>query len=116
MNRSNVREVVFQTVSNSSWANLSYLVAAKLESKAIEELRMLCLAHGVGFINLDVKTPHESQILIPAKFRDKINYDSLDRLVSENKDAENYLEYVTTFLKTKKLRESFWDLVPKHQQ
>lgn len=112
INRSNVRKVVFQTISNSSWANQSYLVAASLDSKAADELRMLCIAHGVGFILLDSEEPLESQVLIPAKFNDKVNYDSLNRLVTENKDAQEYLELVTTFLKTKKLRTNLWDLVP----
>lgn len=112
INRSNVREVVFQTVSNSSWANLAYLAAANLESKARSELSLLCLAHGIGFINIDINDPSESQILIPAKFNDKVNYDSLNRLASDNKDAEEYLENVSAFLKTKKLRKKHWNLVP----
>jgi hypothetical protein len=32
LNRSNVREAFFQTVSNSSWANFGYLVAAEIET------------------------------------------------------------------------------------
>ena len=41
LNRSNVREAFFQAVSNSSWANLGYLVAAEIEGSAtMKELRM----------------------------------------------------------------------------
>jgi hypothetical protein len=32
-NRSNVRECFFQAVSNSSWANFGYLVAAEIEGQ-----------------------------------------------------------------------------------
>lgn len=112
INRSNVREVVFQTVSNSSWANFAYLSAVTLESKAAEELRLLCLAHGIGYIALNRNEPAESQITIPAKFNDKVNYDLVTRLASENKDAVRFLENVTTFLKTGKDRSSDWDLFP----
>ena len=42
INRSNVRECFFQAVSNSSWANFGYLVAAEVEGQdTLKELRML---------------------------------------------------------------------------
>lgn len=113
INRSNVREVVFQTVSNSSWANFAYLAAVTLERKAADELRLLCLAHGIGYIALNYSEPSESQITIPAKFNDQVNYDLLTRLASENKDAVRYIENVTTFLKTSKERKADWDLYPE---
>nr|WP_052646285.1 hypothetical protein [endosymbiont of Acanthamoeba sp. UWC8] len=68
INRSNVRRAFFQAVSNSSWANYGYLVAAELEgSDTKRELQILSALHGIGFILLDSKTPVESQVLIPAK-------------------------------------------------
>lgn len=45
INLSNVREYFFQTVSNSSWANFSYLVAQSIDEKAMDELRILCSGH-----------------------------------------------------------------------
>ena len=54
LNRSNVREAYFQTVSNSSWANFAYLVAGEIEgTETLKELRMLAALHGVGLIKLD---------------------------------------------------------------
>ena len=49
ISQSNVRSAFFQTVSNSSWANLAYLVAAEVRG-AEAELQMLCSLHGIGFI------------------------------------------------------------------
>lgn len=115
VNRSNVREVLFQTVSNSTWANYAYLAAANLESKANDELQLLCLAHGVGFILLNSNDPSESQVLIPARYNDKVNYNSFNRLVQENKDAQEFADNVDTFIKTRKLRTRDWDLVPKRE-
>lgn len=112
INRSNVREVIFQTVSNSTWANYAYLVSAELDSKASDELRLLCLAHNIGFISLNREDPSESQILIPAKLRESINFDSLSRLAHENSDAREFLDNVNSFVRTKKLRERDWNLVP----
>ena len=57
LNRSNVRESFFQAVSNSSWANFGYLVAAEVVgADTLKELRMLYAAHGIGLIQLDVET------------------------------------------------------------
>jgi uncharacterized protein len=50
-----VRKGFFQTVSNSSWANFSYLVAVDIEGPhTMKELRTLFSAHEVGLIKLDV--------------------------------------------------------------
>ncbi|WP_273721243.1 MULTISPECIES: HrgA protein [unclassified Bartonella] len=69
INRSNVRQVFFQTVSNSSWANFSYLVASEIAGvDTLKELRMLACLHGIGFIRLDRENFSESQIMIPAKY------------------------------------------------
>ena len=65
INLSNVRECFFQTVSNSSWANYSYLVAQTIDDKAMDELRILCGGHNIGLIQLNCENPSESQILIP---------------------------------------------------
>ncbi|KIE04972.1 hypothetical protein NF27_EY00680 [Candidatus Jidaibacter acanthamoeba] len=47
INRSNVRRVSFQAVSNSFWANYGYLVAAELEGSDIKrELLIFSALHG----------------------------------------------------------------------
>jgi len=50
--------MLFQAVSNSSWANFGYLVAAEIGgTDTLKELRMLFAARGIGFIKLDVDNP-----------------------------------------------------------
>ncbi len=84
INRSNVRECFFQAVSNSSWANFGYLVAAEIDgTDTLKELRMLFAAHGIGFIKLDVENPADSQVLIPTRERDEIDWDMVSRLARE---------------------------------
>jgi len=42
-------------MSNSSWANFGYLVAAEIEGdKTLKALRMLADAHGIGVIEQGV--------------------------------------------------------------
>jgi hypothetical protein len=113
LNRSNVRECFFQAVSNSSWSNFGYLVAAEIEGKdTLKELRMLFAAHGIGLIKLDAENPSESQVLIPAKERDAINWDTANRLTTENRDFLEYVKLVRQFYQTGEVRLADWD-VPK---
>jgi hypothetical protein len=111
INRSNVRECFFQTVSNSSWANFGYLVAAEIEGQdTLKELRMLFAAHGIGLIKLDADNPGESQVLIPARERDEIDWGMANRLASENKDFVGYIKLVKQFYQTGEARSADWDV------
>lgn len=111
INRSNVRECFFQAVSNSSWANFGYLVAAEIEGQdTLKELRMLFGAHGIGVIKLDADNPAESQVLIPARERDEIDWDMANRLATENRDFLDFVKLVKQFYQTGEARLSDWDL------
>ncbi len=111
INRSNVRECFFQAVSNSSWANFGYLVAAEIEGlDTLKELRMLFAAHGIGLIKLDVDNPAESQVLIPARERDEIDWDMANRLATENRDFLEYVKLVKQFYQTGEARLADWDV------
>lgn len=109
LNSSNIRESFFQTVSNSSWANLGYLVAAEIVgSDTMKELRLLSALHGIGIIELETKNPTESQIIIPAKERVDIDWDNLNRLAVENKDVIDYVKLVRQFYQTNDPRRRDW--------
>lgn len=116
INRSNVRECFFQAVSNSSWANFGYLVAAEIGGQdTLKELRMLFAAHGIGFIKLDVDNPADSQVLIPARERDEIDWDMANRLATENRDFLEYVKLVKQFYQTGEARPVDWD-VPEAEE
>ena len=111
INRSNVRECFFQAVSNSSWANFGYLAAAEIEGQdTLKELRMLFAAHGIGLIKLDADNPGESQVLIPARERDEIDWDMANRLATENRDFLEYVKLVKQFYQTGEARLADWDV------
>ena len=58
VNRSNIREVFFQTVSNSSWSNFGYLVASEIEgTDTLKELRILSSLHGIGIYSIRYRKP-----------------------------------------------------------
>lgn len=107
LNMSNLRKSFFQAVSNSSWANYAYLVAADIDDKVMEELNMLCSAHGIGVILLNT-TPSESQILIPAKERPALDWNMIDRILGVNPDFKDFIILVREFYQTKNIREKDW--------
>ena len=109
VNRSNVREAFFQTVSNSSWANFGYLVASELDNNALNELKILSGLHGIGFILLDTKSPTESKILIHAREKVDIDWNTANRIASTNPDFKNYIKTVREFYQSGNEGKHFWD-------
>lgn len=109
LNRANVRESYFQTVSNSSWANFGYLVAQEIQGRnTLNELQTLSGIHGIGLIQLDFNNPFDSQIIIPSRERPIVDWNSVDRLIDENTDFKIYLTNVLHFYQTGILKDSDW--------
>ncbi|UXN02257.1 hypothetical protein [Bartonella sp. HY406] len=108
INRSNVREVFFQTVSNSSWANFAYLVTSEINSDALKEIRILSSLHGIGLIILDKDNVSESQISIPAREKLEVDWNSVNRLVIENKDFRQFVTQVKHFYQTGYINKNDW--------
>lgn len=109
VNRANVREVFFQALSNSAWANNPYLVAAEISGKGtLDELRMLSSQHGVGVILLATDEPGESSIVIQARERAEIDWTAASRLAEENPDAEAVFKQVRVFHQSGERTQEFW--------
>lgn len=107
-----IRESFFQTVSNSHWANRSYLAATRIiGDDTWRELEMLCALHGVGYIKLDVDDPRSGRILIPAREREEVDWASANRIAAENEDFQNFLKAVLNYLKTGEVTDTRWETV-----
>jgi len=106
----NVRKSFFQAVSNSSWANEGYLVATSIaDSRVEQELRMLSALHGIGIILLSIKNPSESELLLPALKRTEIDWQSVNRIVEENADFKNFIDLVSSYYQTGRVRTRDWN-------
>lgn len=110
---SNLRESFFQAVSNSSWAHQGYLVASEIfESPDFRaELKRLSSSFGIGVIVLDVDNPEDSNILYPAKERDSLDWESINKLASQNPDFSQFLKDVRSDLKGKKIHPAEYDKI-----
>ena len=105
-----VRQHLFQTVSNGTWANRAYLAAAEIRGEDTwRELETLCAAHGVGYIRIDPEDPDGCRILIPARECEEIDWASANRVAAENGDFQDYLQNVLNYLQTGSLMERLWD-------
>lgn len=108
----NLREYFFQTVSNSSWANYSYLVAEDVNDKAMDELQLLCSSFNIGYIQLNRQEPHESQIIIKAP-KTSLDWNMINRIANENKDFQKYLNNITLVYQghsNDKTQKPAWDI------
>lgn len=101
LNRSNVREAYFQAVSNSSWASFGYLVSAEIEgADTLREIQMLYAVHGIGLIEIDMESPTESVLRIPARERLAIEWSMCSRLADENRDFSSVMKRLRQFYQT----------------
>lgn len=109
INKSNVREAYFQAVSNSSWANYGYLVTAEIQG-ADKEVRMLAALHGIGLIKLDVESPADSEIMIPARERIDVDWNAANRLAKENPDFLEFIKLIKQFYQLGEIKISDWNI------
>lgn len=106
---SNVRMSFFQAVSNSSWANEGYLVATQIAENVQEELRVLSALHGIGVILLNPNDILQSKIILPAKHRIDIDWQSVNRIVTVNRNFKEYIDYVSIYYKTGHIIKHNWN-------
>jgi len=84
-------------------------MAADLNANAKQELRILASLHGIGFILLEPDALSESQIMIPAREKGDLDWESINHLAEANKDFVSYIEEIKDFCLTGKAKSSDWD-------
>jgi hypothetical protein len=99
LERSNYRKAFFQAVSNSSWAHEGYLVAADIrqdDDLLMSELQRLTSAFGIGILQLDLNDIDASSILFPARVRDGLDWETINKLCNQNADFKDFLQSVNS--------------------
>lgn len=97
---SSCREAYFQAISNSSWAHAGYLVAGKLDRNnkdLMELLKQLNQSFGIGVIVLDIERMEQSAILLSAKEKENLDYQTLSKLAERNDNFNKFLKSVADF-------------------
>ncbi len=105
----NLRQYYFQAVSNSSWANEGYLVVLNIDDDPvlIDEIRRLNNAFGIGIVKINAESIYESEILFPSKINEIIDWDTVNRLVVENKNFSDFLKSITEDCKLGKIKSEY---------
>lgn len=112
LNFSNLRESFFQTVSNSSWANESYLVASEIsnDDDFRNELKRLSTSFGIGVIKINIDDPDSSEILFSAKFKEYLDWDAINKLTI-NSDFKEFLNRIKIDISSKEIRKEKYDKI-----
>ncbi len=112
LNLGKLRENFFQAVSNSSWANESYLAAAEISNNEdfLNELTRLSTSFGIGIIKLDIEDPLSSEILLPARTRDNLDWETINKLTL-NRDFKDFLKRIKNDLTSNEIRKEEYDKV-----
>ncbi len=108
----NLRESFFQAVSNSSWANEGYLVAAEISDDVDfrNELKRLSTSFGIGVIELDLSDPNSYKIIFPARFEEILDWETINKLTM-NKDFKDFIQRVKNDINSREIRREKYDKV-----
>ncbi len=113
IDKSNYREYFFQTVSNSSWANESYLLTAEIQQDddLLSELERLSSSFGIGIGFIDIEDIDSSKILFPARPKNELDWELMNKLCDQNNDFECFLDNVTKDFKVKTIHPEQYDKI-----
>ena len=115
LTKANYREAYFQAVSNSSWAHEGYLVAADVlqDDEFLAELERLASSFGIGIIQLEPADLDGSTILYPARSKNTLDWETINKLCEQNRDFEKFLQDVKIDFEARRIHRSEYDPVTK---
>ena len=104
-------------MSNSSWANVGYLVASDInkEPDFLKELERLAVAHGIGIIEINKKQMADSRVVFPAKARVELDWNTIDLLVEHNVDFKEFIDDIRKILITKDSNIGKWNDIEDYE-
>jgi hypothetical protein len=94
LNNTNLRETFFQAVSNSSWANEGYLVAADIneDEEFYDEFKRLNNFFGIGLIKISIDDPSASKIIFQSKQKEDVDIEAMNILSKINTDFKGLIK------------------------
>ena len=115
INKGNYREAYFQAVSNSSWAHEGYLVATDIlqDDEFLSEIERLAASFGIGIIHLDLHDIDGSTVLHPARVKDVLDWETINKLCVQNKDFEKFIQDVKIDFESKRIHRAEYDAIQK---
>ncbi|MGA2060132.1 MAG: HTH domain-containing protein [Thermoguttaceae bacterium] len=113
--KGNYRESYFQAVSNSLWAHEGYLVAVDIlqDDDFLAEIERLASSFGIGIIHIDPADIDGSRVLYPARIRETLDWETINKLCEQNSDFDKFLQDVKIDFEGKRIHRSEYDLLEK---
>lgn len=113
IDRSNIVESYFQAVSNSSWANLGYLVVGDLDRDTIflSNLARLNYAYGIGVVKLNLDNPSQSEVIVSARETQVVDINFMNFLAEINQDFYDFIETAADIILKKKVELNKFDKI-----
>jgi hypothetical protein len=113
IDKSNITECYFQAVSNSSWANIGYLVVGDLDTDPIflSNLERLNNGYGIGVIKLNLDKPSKSEIIVSAREREIVDINFMNFLSEINSDFYDFIETSGNIINSKEIDSERFDKI-----
>jgi hypothetical protein len=113
IDKSNITECYFQAVSNSSWANIGYLIVGDLDTDTVflSNLARLNNGYGIGVIKLNIENPSKSEIIVSAREREIVDLHFMNFLSEMNADFYNFVETTGNIITTKTIDINMFDKI-----
>jgi uncharacterized protein len=74
------------------------------------ELTRLSSAFGIGVIRLNIDDPNSTEILLPAKFKENLDWETINKLAM-NKDFEEFLKRIKVDITSREIRKEKYDKI-----
>lgn len=82
----------------------------------MDELRRLNNAFGIGVIRLDAEHFMQSEILFSAREKDSLDWDTINRLVDDNRNFKSFLNDLMEDIKVGKVKSRYDDVYLEEEQ
>ena len=98
-------------MSNSSWANEGHLVACSIQQDddLLSELKRLSASFGIGVIILELDDIDSSQVIFPARLKDTLDWETMNKLCDQNRDFVTFIGDVQRDYAGKKIHPSEYE-------
>jgi hypothetical protein len=73
-------------------------------------LERLSTSFGIGVIRLDIEDPYSTEIVFPAKSKDAVDYDTVNKLTF-NPDFLDLLKRIKNDIQSREIRREMYDTV-----
>jgi hypothetical protein len=81
----------------------------------LSELRRLSSSFGIGVIKIDIEDPDSSQIIFPAKQKEYLDWETINKLTF-NLDFKEFLNRIKIDIQSKEIRKEKYDTVMEKQE